>query len=98
MSHSEKLALAARLHVLLRRLTGRVTDTEWMISNADYAMEVLRLARATADAELQTQAQRFESLLRDAAPPPPRPLLDRLREPATAASTHDVQRYVGRLR
>ncbi|WP_341676383.1 hypothetical protein [Niveibacterium sp. SC-1] len=97
MSHSEKLALAARLHVLLRRLTGRVTDTEWMVSNADYAMEVLRLARATVDDELLGQATRFETLLREAAPAPARPLLDRLREPASPA-THDVQRYVGRLR
>ena len=45
---SEKLAMAAHLHVLLRRKTGRVTDTEWMASNAEYAMEIVRFARAKA--------------------------------------------------
>ena len=34
MSDSDKLAIAAHLHVLLRRKTGRVTDTEWMAVNA----------------------------------------------------------------
>ena len=33
MSDSDKLAIAAHLHVLLRRKTGRVTDTEWMAAN-----------------------------------------------------------------
>ncbi|MDO8770278.1 MAG: hypothetical protein Q7K57_16555 [Burkholderiaceae bacterium] len=28
------MGIAAHLHVLLRRKTGRVTDTEWMASNA----------------------------------------------------------------
>lgn len=37
MLHSEKLAIAAHLHVLLRRKTGRVTDTEWLAANAEYA-------------------------------------------------------------
>ncbi len=48
MLESEKLAIAAHLHVLLRRKTGRVTDTEWMASNAEYANEVVRFARASA--------------------------------------------------
>lgn len=48
MLDSEKLAIAAHLHVLLRRKTGRVTDTEWMAVNAEYASEVVRFARAKA--------------------------------------------------
>ena len=44
MSDSDKLAIAAHLHVLLRRKTGRVTDTEWMAVNADYAQEIVRLS------------------------------------------------------
>ena len=48
MLHSEKLAIAAHLHVLLRRKTGRVTDTEWMAINTEYAAEVVRFARASA--------------------------------------------------
>ena len=45
---SQKLATAAHIHVLLRRKTGRVTDTEWMASNAEYALEIVRFARAKA--------------------------------------------------
>ena len=45
MPESDKLAIAAHLHVLLRRKTGRVTDTEWMAANAEYALEIVRFAR-----------------------------------------------------
>lgn len=48
MLASEKLAIAAHLHVLLRRKTGRVTDTQWMADNADYATEIIRFARQSA--------------------------------------------------
>ena len=48
MQDSDKLAIAAHLHVLLRRKTGRVTDTEWMAGNAEYAMEIVRFARQHA--------------------------------------------------
>jgi hypothetical protein len=45
---SEKLGIAAHLHVLLRRKTGRVTDTEWMANNLEYAREIIRFAHAKA--------------------------------------------------
>ncbi len=45
---SQKLATAAHVHVLLRRKTGRVTDTEWMAVNVEYALEIVRFARAKA--------------------------------------------------
>jgi hypothetical protein len=48
MLASEKLAIAAHLHVLLRRKTGRVTDTQWMADNAEYAIEIVRFARQSA--------------------------------------------------
>lgn len=48
MLASQKLAIAAHLHVLLRRKTGRVTDTEWMAANAEYAKEIIRFSRAKA--------------------------------------------------
>lgn len=48
MLDSQKLAIAAHLHVLLRRKTGRVTDTEWMVGNEEYAREVVRFARQKA--------------------------------------------------
>jgi hypothetical protein len=48
MLPSEKLAIAARLHVILRRKTGRVTDTEWLAVNAEYAAEIVRFSRERA--------------------------------------------------
>ena len=48
MSQNEAFAAAAHLHVLLRRKTGRVTDTEWMVSNFEYAQAIVRFARDKA--------------------------------------------------
>jgi hypothetical protein len=52
---SQKLAIAAHLHVLLRRKTGRVTDTEWMAGNLEYAMEIVRFSRAKAQEDGHTE-------------------------------------------
>ena len=57
---SARLALAARIHVHLRRKTGRVTDTEWLAINNDYAAEIIRVCRAEQDEELQKLAQKLE--------------------------------------
>jgi len=76
MSSSHKFAMAAHLHVLLRRKTGRVTDTEWMAVNAEYAREVVRFTRLKAqeakDAELAEYADKAEKALleRPGAPAP----------------------------
>ncbi len=51
MTSSEKFAIAARMHVLLRRKTGRVTDTEWMASNPEYAAEIVRFSMDCAEKE-----------------------------------------------
>ena len=51
MSISEKMALAARMHVMLLRKTGRVTDTEWMACNHEYAEEIIRFAFDYAERE-----------------------------------------------
>lgn len=76
MLESEKVAIAAHLHVLLRRKTGRVTDTEWMAANADYAREIIRFARASAKQdgypELDEWAGKLESAL-GLKPPTPEP-------------------------
>lgn len=65
MIESERMALAARLHVALRRKSGRVTDTEWMVLDPSYAAEMVRVARAhaaeTADAGLAGLASEFEA-------------------------------------
>lgn len=67
MLPSEKLAVAAHLHVLLRRKTGRVTDTEWMAENAEYATAIIRFARQRAaedgHADLADWARKLEQAL-----------------------------------
>ena len=61
MTDAERLALAARLHVLLRRITGRVTDTEWLASNVDYAREIVRFgAQAASEGQHDELAQLLE--------------------------------------
>lgn len=75
MLPSEKVAIAAHLHVLLRRKTGRVTDTEWMATNTDYAHEIVRFARARAKedghADLAEWADKLALAVLPAAPPAP---------------------------
>ena len=71
MSSSERIAIAAHLHVLLRRKTGRVTDTEWMATNQEYAHEIAQLAREKSaeegNAELGIWADKLEAVM-SAAP------------------------------
>lgn len=72
MLPSEKMAIAAHLHVLLRRKTGRVTDTEWMAGNAAYAAEIVRFARASAQhdghADLGEWAAKLEAAMAPTLP------------------------------
>ena len=67
MTSTESFATAAHLHVLLRRKTGRVTDTEWMATNAAYAHEIVRYAREQAATEGHTEllpwAEKLEALI-----------------------------------
>jgi hypothetical protein len=108
MPDSDKLAIAAHLHVLLRRKTGRVTDTEWMAANADYAQEIVRFARLRAmednAPELAEWADRLDHALQ-ATPPaaPRRPLLDVATQAvrqrmAPPEPPPEVPRYVGGIR
>ena len=75
MLNSQKLAIAAHLHVLLRRKAGRVTDTEWMASNADYAAEIVRFARSKAaedgHVDLADWAEKLEAVMTVAKPAQP---------------------------
>jgi hypothetical protein len=79
MQTSERIALAAHLHVVLRRKTGRVTDVEWMAVNAEYAAEVVRYARERAAedgiAELVDWADKLERAMATPLSTPRRPLL-----------------------
>lgn len=69
MLESEKFAIAAHLHVLLRRTNGRVTDVEWMIKSPEYAREVIRVARMEAHADLHKLADKLEAAVGQASVP-----------------------------
>ncbi len=79
MSSNEKIAVAAHLHVLLRRKTGRVTDTEWMASNREYAAEIARFSRQKAaedgHADLAVWAEKLEDVMAIAEPRQRQPLV-----------------------
>jgi hypothetical protein len=102
MSDSQKVAIAAHLHVLLRRKTGRVTDTEWMASNLEYAAEIVRFARTKAaedgHADLEEWAVKLEQAVAQTKAPKV-PLVQ-----AAAQIVHeriadpDAPRYVGGIR
>lgn len=73
MKDGDKLALSTRMYVRLRHCTGRLTDAMWMANNAEYAREVLRLARSSGDDELSHLADRFEEVVLGLRPKPPPP-------------------------
>ena len=79
MTSNDVFALAAHLHVLLRRKTGRVTDTEWLTTNADYAREIVRFTREKATSEehadLLALADKLEAAIALIAAPGRKPLL-----------------------
>ncbi|OIO82465.1 MAG: hypothetical protein AUJ88_01960 [Gallionellaceae bacterium CG1_02_56_997] len=53
-------SVVGRVYVMLRRETNRMIDVEWAIANADYAREVIKLARTTQVNELIQLAARIE--------------------------------------
>jgi len=91
MTSTEIFATAAHLHVLLRRKTGRVTDTEWMATNADYARAIVRFARekAVSDGldELLPWAAKLETASTGMGAPERKPLLQSAAEALRAAQT-----------
>lgn len=101
MLESERIAIAAHLHVQLRRVTGRVTDTEWMARNLEYADAMVRFAREAAHdkgaAELAELAQRLEAAMQPLRPPP-KPVKAAAAKAPEAAAEAPEARYVGRLR
>ena len=88
MSSSERIAIAAHLHVLLRRKTGRVTDTEWLASNFAYANEIIRFARQKAaedsHADLAAWADKLEEIMAIPVVVPRTPLVTQIANAATA--------------
>lgn len=64
MLESEKLAIAAHLHVVMRRKVGRVTDVEWLLKSPEYAREIIRIAQAeTGHPELLDWSNRLKDAL-----------------------------------
>ena len=107
MTENDRLAIAAHLHVLQRRNTGRVTDTEWLASNADYARAIIQFARQHAQnaqspqnasfPELLEWATRLENAwLEGATSAPGVPLVQRAGE--LLRQHVDARKYVGPLR
>ncbi|MFM9425629.1 hypothetical protein RCH10_002068 [Variovorax sp. GrIS 2.14] len=101
MTEEDRIAAAARLHVALRRKTGRVTDTEWMSVNVEYATAIVRIARAhataTSDLDLAAIATGLEFAMAPLA------LEARVKAAAAKAGLAPViskgaPRYVGGLR
>lgn len=95
---NDLFAVAAHLHVVLRRKTGRVTDTEWMVSNAEYAIAMVAYARAKAASDGHTDlvplADKLEALIPSMGVVPRKPLLqtaaDKLCSGQTAPSPAPV--------
>ncbi|QNM97330.1 hypothetical protein [Chitinimonas koreensis] len=98
-THNELLALAAHLHVMIRRKIGRITDPEWMVSNAEYAREVIRLARTEPAAELAEAVNRFEqALFAEPRQTVRKPLVEQIRDNLAQPTAEAARRYVGGLR
>ncbi len=89
MLDSEKLAIAAHLHVLLRRKAGRVTDTEWLATNTAYATEIIRFTRQKAAEDGHTDLAEWADKLEQVftTSPAVRPALVQAR-PAMSSSDH----------
>jgi hypothetical protein len=51
--------LLGRMHVLMRRVSNRITDVEYMRVSKDYSREIVRLAEATDNEELHNLADRL---------------------------------------
>lgn len=63
MLDSEKFAIAARLHVALRRANGRVTDVEWLLKSPEYAREIIKVARGEPNPDLNGLADKLEAAM-----------------------------------
>jgi hypothetical protein len=103
MLASQKIAIAAHLHVLLRRKTGRVTDTEWMASNLEYAAEIVRFARTRAAEDGHPELEEWAGKLEQAVLQKDDHRAPTLAETASRAlegraSQPDEHRYIGGIR
>ncbi len=59
---NQAFGLMGRLHVILRREIGRVTDIKYMSGNAEYCRLVLDLAAHVANPDLQAISKKLEEI------------------------------------
>ena len=59
---SQAFGLMGRLHVLLRREIGRVTDIRYMGTNPEYCVHVLELAGSVNNPDLQAMCHKLEEI------------------------------------
>ena len=108
---NQAFALMARLHVILRREKGRVTDIEYMRNHASYCRHVLGLIDVEDSQEVRDLGQRLDEIFFGQhglfiSKRAPAPLLARFAAPpqerppvaAAPAVVAAPQSYVGRLR
>lgn len=96
---NQAFSLMGRLHVVLRRETGRITDVEYMRIDPAYCRHLIEVAQQSGNVDLEKIGDRLEAIyfgedgLFVVAPPRP-PLLARLgagrtaTPPATPAQAH----------
>jgi hypothetical protein len=95
-----RFAAATQLFTKLRRSVGRTIDVVWMLKDPAYAQEILRLARAVRDSEIDHLVERFES----ARAAPPAPPVAAASPPPTIPDVSHAQEeevnahYIGHLR
>jgi hypothetical protein len=91
MLASDRVAIAAHLHVVLRRRTGRVTDTEWMAINEEYARAMIQFARQRAAEDQAPELEEWALRLERAWAEP----LDQARQSFMDAAARTVSLRVG---
>ncbi|RQO33901.1 hypothetical protein DBR37_12265 [Herminiimonas sp. KBW02] len=82
-------ALMGRLHVNLRRQSGRIIDIEYMRIDPAYCRYLLKMASLSTSEEVQELGQKLQEVFFGAEglfvrTEPRQPLLTRLQEPAAA--------------
>ena len=106
---SQAFALAARLHVILRREKGRITDIEYMRRDAAYCRHVLSLIDSEEPEDVRALCTKLEDLylgpyglfIRLAPPPAKVAAAPKRLAPAPAPApprTTSKEEYIGRLR
>ncbi|HVT34013.1 MAG TPA: hypothetical protein VHE37_00405 [Nevskiaceae bacterium] len=62
-NNAELQSVVGHLYVRLRRDCARVIDALWAARNAEYAAEILKVARTVRDPEMDKLTARYEELM-----------------------------------